>query len=565
MTRLDPAGEPSMEDILASIRRIIAEDPPGSRPELPSAPRTPAAAAASPAPADPIREPVQPDPVFSSRPADLDFPRMSPTGKREAEAIPVARPSDAGNSSLDMQLADVLGTVRGAVAQSEARAPSAAEPNSSAAAVQAALDSLIPAKVEAPALEAAPVAPATPATPRFTFSRDGFDPARDNDVAAPEPVADPFEFSLGPSPFARAPANERAVPVKADRPADPFGSLVPSRDVLQVQAPSAPMPAPAPVEPPLSSLRAPFAPGEPTRPVFPEPAAPAPAAFIPAAPAPQGLGAPVARQEIPYRPLQAPSLGEIATAQPEAAAFAPVETSYKAAPSADFGLPVPPPAAPVVQPDVAVAAPVSAAPAAIVEAAPLPIEQPAAPAVAVEPIQAAEDPVAAILEQIAAAPVPVAVAPEPEPQPTPAVILEPAPAVVASVPEPAAPVHVEAPAPVAEETVALQPSADAAPEAQAVEAVFEDAHVPEPDPVPAPQPIEPEPQAVSQQALVNAHPAVQASTQDIATRSMEDTVAELLRPMLRNWLAENMPRIVERALRKELDESSRSEHKPAAE
>ena len=35
-------------------------------------------------------------------------------------------------------------------------------------------------------------------------------------------------------------------------------------------------------------------------------------------------------------------------------------------------------------------------------------------------------------------------------------------------------------------------------------------------------------------------------------RSMEDTVAELLRPMLRTWLAENMPRIVEQALKREL-------------
>lgn len=46
---------------------------------------------------------------------------------------------------------------------------------------------------------------------------------------------------------------------------------------------------------------------------------------------------------------------------------------------------------------------------------------------------------------------------------------------------------------------------------------------------------------------------------------MEETVADLLRPMLRNWLSENMPRIVERALRKELEESNRSEHKSAAE
>ncbi len=49
------------------------------------------------------------------------------------------------------------------------------------------------------------------------------------------------------------------------------------------------------------------------------------------------------------------------------------------------------------------------------------------------------------------------------------------------------------------------------------------------------------------------------------TRTMEDTVAELLRPMLRSWLAENMPKIVERALRKELDDSNQSEHKTAAE
>ncbi len=50
-----------------------------------------------------------------------------------------------------------------------------------------------------------------------------------------------------------------------------------------------------------------------------------------------------------------------------------------------------------------------------------------------------------------------------------------------------------------------------------------------------------------------------------APRTMEDTVAELLRPMLKTWLAENMPRIVERALRKELADNSRARHKPAAE
>lgn len=42
-----------------------------------------------------------------------------------------------------------------------------------------------------------------------------------------------------------------------------------------------------------------------------------------------------------------------------------------------------------------------------------------------------------------------------------------------------------------------------------------------------------------------------------ATRTLEDTVAELLRPMLRDWLDSNMPRIVEKALRVELSASGK--------
>jgi cell pole-organizing protein PopZ len=50
-----------------------------------------------------------------------------------------------------------------------------------------------------------------------------------------------------------------------------------------------------------------------------------------------------------------------------------------------------------------------------------------------------------------------------------------------------------------------------------------------------------------------------------AQRSMEDTVADLLRPMLKSWLSENMPKILERALRREISERLLSEHKTAAE
>jgi cell pole-organizing protein PopZ len=38
-------------------------------------------------------------------------------------------------------------------------------------------------------------------------------------------------------------------------------------------------------------------------------------------------------------------------------------------------------------------------------------------------------------------------------------------------------------------------------------------------------------------------------------RTLEDTVADLLRPLLREWLENNMPRIVENALRIEVAES----------
>jgi cell pole-organizing protein PopZ len=45
-------------------------------------------------------------------------------------------------------------------------------------------------------------------------------------------------------------------------------------------------------------------------------------------------------------------------------------------------------------------------------------------------------------------------------------------------------------------------------------------------------------------------------------RTLEDTVAELLRPMLRDWLDANMPRIVEKALKVELGASK--DRKPGA-
>ena len=62
------------------------------------------------------------------------------------------------------------------------------------------------------------------------------------------------------------------------------------------------------------------------------------------------------------------------------------------------------------------------------------------------------------------------------------------------------------------------------------------------------------PLPVSEPAKVQATPVSQpaAPASPSGVRTLEDTVADLLRPMLREWLDANMPRIVEKALRGEL-------------
>jgi cell pole-organizing protein PopZ len=49
-----------------------------------------------------------------------------------------------------------------------------------------------------------------------------------------------------------------------------------------------------------------------------------------------------------------------------------------------------------------------------------------------------------------------------------------------------------------------------------------------------------------------------------APPKMDRAAAELLRPMLRQWLADNMPRIVEDALRSELTETTQGDGKGPA-
>ena len=92
------------------------------------------------------------------------------------------------------------------------------------------------------------------------------------------------------------------------------------------------------------------------------------------------------------------------------------------------------------------------------------------------------------------------------------------------------------------------PAAIAAP-VLAVEPVAPD--VSPAQPTPAPAAVAP-PQAAP--AVSSPAPVVTAAG---TARTMEDTVSELLRPMLRQWLDQNMPRVIEKALRSELAANAR--------
>jgi cell pole-organizing protein PopZ len=100
----------------------------------------------------------------------------------------------------------------------------------------------------------------------------------------------------------------------------------------------------------------------------------------------------------------------------------------------------------------------------------------------------------------------------------------------------------------------------AAPSEYAPEPSFEDPEPPAaPEPVAAPRRDEPliSPQAAT--AAASAFGQLNAvASQPRDSRTIEDVTRELLAPMLRSWLDENLPRIVQAAVREEVERISRS-------
>lgn len=611
MTRLEPAGEPSMEEILASIRRIIAEDPPGSRP----AEAVSASLAAAPRDEDSARVP-QSAPEFDAEAiADQDFtgfgtraatarqpdpspavqpPFGQPSFGQTSFGLPSFAARDQGPVApaaarpapfdIDAQLADVLGSTR---APSPApSAPPRVEPAVSApstsVSVQAAIDSLI-----APREEPAPRAAQRPG---FTVSRDGYIPespaAAPPAAKTPAPVADPFEFTLGPSPFARTQSPTPAADsVPMSGAARDLGAIIPAQHRLgDAPASGAPVAAAPPfatlaIEPAQAAGRPAPQPDFGRLSLSPDDTAQSSSAVALAntpqakpqaltdiqdpAPATRVAADSSATSAIPSKaaaaptdatqPAPAPASAEAAIAvleriaNPKAEAPEPNATAVAADETAVASTPV----EEALRVSAATPAHVAAAPVAAATAAAADVAATADPAVAETSTasQKSETNTGTAAMPAAAVAVPAASSAQmPDASGATAEIIidddkaesETAPPAATSASRShATPSDAAVPHGAASFTADLSRSTSSAP-------------------------------AVSALALRDAHiietPDSEHAAHDLAPpRTMEDTVAELLRPMLKNWLAENMPKIVERALRKELDDRNRSEHKTAAE
>ena len=163
----------------------------------------------------------------------------------------------------------------------------------------------------------------------------------------------------------------------------------------------------------------------------------------------------------------------------------------------------------------------------------------------------AEEPAAAVPEpepEPAPAPEPVAAAPEPAPAPAPA----PEPVAAAPEPEPAPPPVVELEE--EDEPLELTQKVETHGDLDVVEAVAP----PAPEPVAAPPP---EAALVSPAAAVAASAAFGQLSAAIAMpregRTLEDVVREMLNPLLKQWLDDNLPKIVQEAVESEVERIAR--------
>ncbi len=110
--------------------------------------------------------------------------------------------------------------------------------------------------------------------------------------------------------------------------------------------------------------------------------------------------------------------------------------------------------------------------------------------------------------------------------------------------QPPAPKQAAAPAPTSVSAPATKPAA-AAPAPALAQAPIPKPAAPAAVPPPAAKAVTPPPTA--------AAPAPKPASASAGSKTMDETVVELLRPLLREWLNSNMPRLIEPALKAELE------------
>lgn len=497
MTRLEASNEPSMEDILASIRKIIAEDPPGSRP-VPPQPAARAAPAASPAPSSFGRSPTREVPAREA--ADREtMAREAMAREPQFSSEPIATPTDLGPEPY----------LRATPAKPETSSFGSApffmpkgEPKPAASRIEpsfASMSAAVPATAPSAIFDAIP----EPSQAALSVEAQLSD-LLDDVALAPSPLtAEPAEAVAPQSP----------TPVETSKPTVDFAARLIGR----------PSPAPAnvvvqaEVRPGFSVSRDGFVPE--SAGAIADPLASADAAI--------SSGADSSRD--PFDFDLGPSPFELKAATVESARAAPLNEGTPAQRAE-------PEAAPESAPAGAVAEPIAGR------------EEPAAD------LNFVSGPLPYVAPSVEATVQPSAPTPEPEPEPE-MVIQESEPAVIEEVVPELEPYPIED-----SQAHTLSGTEDAVfpagPAETATSALAQSMQT---------SSMQTSSLRTSAQTSPVQASSMQLSLASAAQRTMEDTVADLLRPMLKSWLTENMPKIVERALRRELTEQLHSEHKAAAE
>lgn len=160
----------------------------------------------------------------------------------------------------------------------------------------------------------------------------------------------------------------------------------------------------------------------------------------------------------------------------------------------------------------------------------------------------------------AAEPAAEAAAAPPEPEPEPEIAAEPDATPVAAAPEPEpAPAPIAAAAPPPPSPLELDDDDDDDLELTQKVETHGDLDILAPEPEPAPPPVA---MLVSEQVAAVAAASFDKLSATIAMpahgRTLEDVVREMLRPMLQQWLDDNLPGIVQETVQAEVERISRS-------